>query len=316
MWTTIRVVPSAAADARLRFPVKAWPSPQQSTAFSGHATARRRFLSSASRVGRDRRDADHGRARGCGAICVGRADRAHLSAGAHRKAARARDLRDRGGARHRALHHARIRRWPSGCRPNAASSAFRACRSSIRCSACSSPIWAPNPTQARRRAAHAQCRIFQAHRCAELHHAARRRAAYRRSRTCRRGADRRLAHLENTDLDLSRQSRREDRERAAGAEHAGAAAARAADEAAGGRADREPRAHRADPPEPPARPQRASRRRSLCRSPGGRRGDRVFAQALRQAQLADHRRDAPLDRGNRRRRDGAAGRTAPAGRCR
>ena len=87
-------------------------------------------------------------------------------------------------------------------------------------------------------------------------------------------------------------------------------------DAAGGRALREPRAHRADPAEPPARSERASRRRSLCRSPGGRRGDRVLAQALRQAQLADHRRDAPLDRGDRRRRDGAARGPAPASRDR
>ena len=57
--------------------------------------------------------------------------------------------------------------------------------------------------------------------------------------------------------------------------------------------------------------ERASRRRSLCRPPGGGRGDRVLAQALRQAQLADHRRDAPLDRGNGGRRDGAACRPAP-----
>ena len=41
--------------------------------------------------------------------------------------------RDRGCARHRALHHARRMRWPSGCRANAASSACPACRSSIRC---------------------------------------------------------------------------------------------------------------------------------------------------------------------------------------
>ena len=59
--------------------------------------------------------------------------------------------------------------------------------------------------------------------------------------------------------------------------------------------------------------ERAPRRRSLCGPPGGRGGDRVLAQALRPAQLADHRRDAPLDRGNRRGRDGAARRPAPAG---
>ena len=45
---------------------------------------------------------------------------------------------------------------------------------------------------------------------------------------------------------------------------------------------------------------------------GGRGGGRRLAQAVRQAQLADHRRDAPLDRGNRGRGDGTAGRAPPA----
>ncbi len=43
----------------------------------------------------------------------------------------------------------------------------------------------------------------------------------------------------------------------------------------------------------------------------GGRGSRLFAAVVRQAQLADHRRDAALDRGNRRRSDEASGR-APA----
>ena len=42
------------------------------------------------------------------------------------------------------------------------------------------------------------------------------------------------------------------------------------------------------------------RRHGLCRPRRGRRGDRVLAPALRPPQLADHRRDAPLDRGDRR----------------
>ena len=54
-------------------------------------------------------------------------------------------------------------------------------------------------------------------------------------------------------------------------------------------------------------------RRFIRRSPGGGRGDRVLAQAVRPAQLADHRRDPPLDRGNRRGDHGAA-RRAPAAR--
>ena len=55
-----------------------------------------------------------------------------------------------------------------------------------------------------------------------------------------------------------------------------------------------------------------ARRRPIRRSAGGGGGDRLGAQALRQAQLADHRRDAALDRGDRRGGDGAAGRSPPA----
>ena len=111
----------------------------------------------------------------------------------------------------------------------------------------------------RRRPAHAQCRILQAHRCAQLHHAARRRPASRGPGGGRRGAGRRVPHVEDADLDLSRQSRRQDRQRAAGAGRAAAAPRRGAVAAAGGRALCQPRAHRADPAEPPARPQGASR---------------------------------------------------------
>ena len=55
----------------------------------------------------------------------------------------------------------------------------------------------------------------------------------------------------------------------------------------------------------------ASRRRSLYRQDGGGRGGGVFAPALRQVQLAVDRRDAPLDRGNRRRGDEAVERAPP-----
>ncbi len=72
-----------------------------------------------------------------------------------------------------------------------------------------------------------------------------------------------------------------------------AARARAAHHAACRRPACEPGTDRADPPEPPARPQRAAaRRRSLYRPPGRHGGDRLLAPALRQAQLADHRRHA------------------------
>src|SRR5262249_61269139 len=48
-------------------------------------------------------------------------------------------------------------------------------------------------------------------------------------------------------------------------------------------------------------------------SPGGvRRGDRVFAPAVRPAQLADHRRHSPFDRGDRCRGHRAPGRTSAA----
>ena len=87
----------------------------------------------------------------------------------------------------------------------------------------------------------------------ELHHAARRRPARRRHGAGRRGAGRRVAHLEDADLDLSRQPRRQDRELSAGSRHAGAAETRNAGAAAGGGLDREPGADRADPPEPAAR---------------------------------------------------------------
>ena len=55
----------------------------------------------------------------------------------------------------------------------------------------------------------------------------------------------------------------------------------------------------------------APRRRPLYRQDRGGRGGGVFAPALRQVQLACDRRDAPLDRGNRRRGDEAFERTPP-----
>ena len=80
----------------------------------------------------------------------------------------------------------------------------------------------------------------------------------------------------------------------------------------------EPRAHRADPREPAAGPARAPRRRPIYRQEGGGGGGGVFAPAVRQAQLAVDRRDAPLDRGDRRRGDAAVDRARrqPATECR
>ena len=60
----------------------------------------------------------------------------------------------------------------------------------------------------------------------------------------------------------------------------------------------ERRPHRASPPEPRDRA-RASPSRRLCRPRDDRRRDRPDAGALRAAWLADHRRDAPLDRRDR-----------------
>ena len=76
-----------------------------------------------------------------------------------------------------------------------------------------------------------------------------------------------------------------------------------ADASAGGRALRQPRAHRADPAEPAARPASASRRRPVYRPQGGGGGNRVSRKLCAKHNWPIDRRDAPLDRGNRRRRD-------------
>src|SRR5713226_5992362 len=56
-----------------------------------------------------------------------------------------------------------------------------------------------------------KCRKFQAHRCAEFHHAPRRRSAHRGPGTCRGGSGGSIPHVQDADLDLSGQSRCEDR---------------------------------------------------------------------------------------------------------
>src|SRR5204862_33410 len=68
----------------------------------------------------------------------------------------------------------------------------------------------------------------------------------------------------------------------------------------------------ADPSESVAGTARRARRRSVCRQAGGRRRNRRGPQALRQTQLADHRRDAPLDRRDCRRSHRIADRAAPS----
>ena len=131
----------------------------------------RQLLSSASGLGCDRRDADHGRARGDRAIHQDAAGRACLSAGADPEAARPRAGRDRGIARHRALHAARGR--PGQAAGGALPRAQRALPVDPRAGAGAAAVLSRRRDQPpRRRPAHAQRRIFQAHRCAQLHHAA------------------------------------------------------------------------------------------------------------------------------------------------
>ena len=219
------------APLRLRPPLMAWPSPQKPPAVHrlsrSHAPSNRQLFSSASGLGCDRRDADHGRARGDRAIHQDAAGRACLSAGADPEAARPRAGRDRGSARHRALHAAGGR--PGEAARGSLPRAQRALPVDPRSGAGAAAVLSRRRDQPPgRRAAHAQCRIFQAHRRAQLHHAARRRTAHRGSRRGRRRAGRRLAHVEDADLDLSRQPRREDRQRAAGAGHSGCAVGRSA----------------------------------------------------------------------------------------
>ena len=129
--------------------LKAWPSPQLSTCPSARIYMRRhRLLPSPSRFRRDRRDPDHGRARGGGAIrqCV--AGRASLSDGALEEAARPCAGRDRrkspGLVLYTLLEEDLIQRW----KRNAASSACPACRCWGRSCGCSSPISAPRPSTA------------------------------------------------------------------------------------------------------------------------------------------------------------------------
>ena len=130
------------------------------------------LLPSPPRVRLDRRDPDRGRPRGGGAIRGRLGDRARLSAGALAAAARARAVRDRDRAGHRALHPRRagLAAAPRGGLPRdrlappvgARARAFAAAILSRR-----------GLDRAAGRAAHAQRRVFQAHRRDELHPAAR-----------------------------------------------------------------------------------------------------------------------------------------------
>ena len=127
----------------------------------------------------------------------------------------------------------------------------------------------------------------------------------------RRGAGRRLAHLEDADLDLSRQSRRQDRQRAAGAGRALA-----------------PQVEALTRPLVVglyASPERIVqiRENRLLGLKAHRDDDRYIDKAAVAEEVAFSRRlcakyswpvdrrDAPLDRGNRRRGDEASERTPP-----
>ena len=156
---------------------KAWPSPLMSTRTIQrdihHAAPQSELFSSASRLGLDRRDADHGRARGRGAIrqCV--ADRAYLSAGAHAASSSTACWRKSSNAPGIVLYTLLDEDLRGSlARQAAASSACRACRCSGRCCSLFQSYLGARDQAARRRAAHAQRRIFQAHRRAQLHDAA------------------------------------------------------------------------------------------------------------------------------------------------
>ena len=210
------------------------------------------------------------------------AGRASLPDGALEEAARPCAGRNRRIARPGALHAARGRPDPGAGKQMPRARA--ALHVGARPGAAAVPVLSRRRDHSpRRRPARAQRGIFPAHRRAQLHHVSRRRPACRRAAGSRRGAGRRLAHLEDADLDLSRQSRRQDRQCAAGAGRAAGARGGEADAAAGGRALCQSRAHRADPREPAAGPESASRRRPLYRQGGGGRGGGVFSPALRHA---------------------------------
>ena len=103
---------------------------------------------------------------------------------------------------------------------------------------------------------------------------------------CRAG--RRVAHVENADLDLSRQSRRQNRQCAAGAGRAaGAASSRRSHGRWWSGSMPAPSASCRSAQNRLARPQgRITTTINISTSRGGR-GNRVFAQAMRQAQLAE-----------------------------
>ena len=276
-----------------------------------HASSRHQLFPSASRLRRHRRDADHGRARGGGAICERVAGRAHASAGALAEAARSRAGRDRELAGHRALHL---------LEQELATRLEKTCRDlGVPCLSILGPVlqlfqaYLGGETKPRVGAQHTlNAEYFK--RIDALNY------------TMLHDDGQHVDDLEQADVVLVGVSRTSKTPTSIYLANRGVKTAniplvpgvpvppqsRNPDAAAGGRPHRQPRADRADPPEPAARASRRARGRPICRPAGGGGRDRGGAQALRPAQLADHRRDAPLDRGNRRRSDGAARRAPPA----
>ena len=128
--------------------------------------------------------------------------------------------------------------------------------------------------------ARARRRLFPPHRRAQLHHAARRRPSAGKSQRGRHGPGRHQPHVEDADLDLSRQSRVQDRQCPAGAGRAAAAAARSAGQCLRGGTGGDRGPHLPGPPEPRDRavasvtwrimstarrsPPRSPRRAQLC----------------------------------------------------
>ena len=302
---------------RLAWRVKPWPSPGISTlgpqAIQMLSTdARHRLFPSPSGFRRDRRNADHGRARGCSAICRRVAGRASLPDGALEKAARPLPGRNHRGAGPGALYAARGRPYPVAGRQMPRARPAVHVGAGAGAAACSSPISAPRRMH-RAGAQHVlNAEYFQ--RIDALNY------------TMFHDDGQHAEGLEEADVVLVGVSRTSKTPTSIYLANRGVKTGnvplvpnvplpprgREADAAAGGRALCQPRAHRADPREPAARSEGASRRRSIYRQDRGRRGGGLFAPALRQAQLAEHRRDAPLDRGNRRRGDEAVGRTPRA----
>ena len=151
----------------------------------------------------------------------------------------------------------------------------------------------------RRRPARARRRLFPPHRRAQLHHAARRRPAAAKISTT---ADIILLGISRTSktptCDLSRQSRLQDRQFAAGARHRAARRSWKRRQRLRGRPGGEPGAHRRNPPEP--RDRCTPTITSTTMSTATQIADEIAQTrgAVRAARLADHRRDAPLDRGD------------------